>query len=356
MDTDNDLIEIALLAVPEATASTIYGLFDLFASAGRDWDLVTRGTPGRPRIRPVIISENGGGLRCANGAWIESSRRLDDSRIPDAVCALDLFLAPGESLSGRFTAEIQWLRHCHRRGATVAAACTGALLLAESGLLDGADATTHWAFCDAMARAYPRVRVHRERALVVTGEAQRLVMAGGGTSWQDLGLFLVARFLGIEEAMRLARLYLIDLHDAGQQPFAMLSRSRQATDAIIADCQTWLAHHYDEPGPVATMARRSGLSERSFARRFTRATGMSPMEYVHTLRLEEAKQILETTAQPVEAVANMVGYEDSSFFGRLFRRQVGLTPLQYRRRFAALRRGLAAAGDGTALGDPVSAE
>ena len=109
---------------------------------------------------------------------------------------------------------------------------------------------------------------------------------------------------------------------------------------MIADCQTWIAHHYETASPVHAMIERSRLSERSFTRRFKRATGMAPMEYVHTLRLEESKHLLETTEDPVEAVAEAVGYEDASFFGRLFRRQVGLTPTQYRKRFGGLRRSL----------------
>ena len=151
---------------------------------------------------------------------------------------------------------------------------------------------------------------------------------------------MIARTLGVEEAMHAARLHLIDWHDIGQQPFAVLTGSRQTDDAVIAKCQEWVAQHYDESTPVATMESLSGLSERSFKRRFGQATGMTPIDYVHTLRVEEAKQILETTDLPVEAVALEVGYEDASFFGRLFKRKVKLTPAQYRKRFRALRTAL----------------
>ena len=108
-------------------------------------------------------------------------------------------------------------------------------------------------------------------------------------------------------------------------------------DAVIARCQAWIAEHYREPSPVAAMVRLSGVAERSFKRRFQAATGMSPLEYVHTLRLEAAKEMLETSAQPAEAIAFEVGYEDAGFFRRLFRRHVQLTPSQYRKRFGALR-------------------
>jgi transcriptional regulator GlxA family with amidase domain len=106
---------------------------------------------------------------------------------------------------------------------------------------------------------------------------------------------------------------------------------------VIAGCQEWLADHYTEAAPVTAMVRLSGLSERTFTRRFGKAAGMPPLDYVHALRLEEAKQILETSDLPVEAVALEVGYQDNGFFGRLFRRRVGMTPAQYRRRWGNLR-------------------
>jgi len=218
-----------------------------------------------------------------------------------------------------------------------ATACSGAMLLAETGLLEGAEATTHWAYCDALS-CYPGVQVYPSRALVVSGEGGRLIMAGGGTSWEDLALYLVARLVSVDEAMHIARLFLIDWHDVGQLPCAALSRNRQVDDAVIARCQAWIAEHYEEPSPVASMIQLSELTERTFSRRFKQATGMAPIEYVHTLRLEEAKQLLESSDEPVEAVAQEVGYEDAAFFGRLFRRKVGVTPTQYRKRFRGLRR------------------
>jgi transcriptional regulator GlxA family with amidase domain len=108
---------------------------------------------------------------------------------------------PGESCAGRFDAEVAWLRKCHAVGATMASACSGAVLLAEAGLLDGLDATIHWAYGETLTTNYPEIRVHPDRALVINGAEQRIVMGGGGTSWQDLTLFLIGRFVGLKEAM-----------------------------------------------------------------------------------------------------------------------------------------------------------
>jgi transcriptional regulator GlxA family with amidase domain len=343
-DRTQRTVSVAIVAFPEVTASTVYGMYDLFLSAGRDWPFIVSGTPGPSPMQPRVVATTDVPFVAANGVRIAPDATLDelldDAHAPDIVCIPELAVAPGEPLEGRFTSEIDWLKRCHGRGATIATACSGAMLLAQSGLLDGHDATTHWAYCDVMRSRHPRVRVHAQRALVISGEGQRLVMAGGGTSWLDLAVYLIARFVDIETAMQAARVNLIDWHDVGQQPFARLARSRQVEDAVIARCQAWIAEHYHEPAPVAAMVRLSGLAERSFKRRFEAATGMAPLEYVHTLRLEESKQMLESGDAPIEAIANDVGYEDAGFFSRLFKRQVNLTPAQYRRRFGAMRRAL----------------
>ena len=341
MHTQPAPVEVAIVAFPETTASVTYGMYDLLMSAGRDWGLMVTGQPGPNLMRPRVVSARSGTFSAANDVPITPQATLEDCADPRVICIPEVAVAPRDPLTGRFTEEIDWLKRCYAKGATIATACSGAVLLAEAGLLDGQEATTHWAFCDVLRSRYPRIKVRKERALVVSGEGQRLVMAGGGTSWQDVALYLIARFAGIEAAMRVARISLIDWHATGQQPFARLASTRQVSDAAIARCQTWIADHYNEPSPVAAMVQLSGLPERSFKRRFQRATGMSPLEYVHTLRLEEAKQMLETSDDPVEAIANEVGYEDAGFFIRLFRRQVSLTPAQYRKRFGSMRRALA---------------
>lgn len=330
---------IAILALAETSSSVIYGMYDLFMSVGRDWGLIVEGRPGEQRLAPRVVAAQSGAFRTGNGVLIQPDATLDDCAAGEAeiVCVPELLVAPGEPIEGRFDVEIEWIRRHFDAGATIATACSGAILLAQAGLLDGHDATTHWAYCDVMKQRYPRVRVHTQRSLVVSGEGQRLVMAGGGTSWLDLALYLIARRVSVEAAMQTARLNLIDWHDIGQQPFARLAQTRQVDDSIIARCQVWVAEHYMEAAPVAGMARLSGLAERSFKRRFQQATGMAPLQYVHTLRLEEAKQMLEAGSEPVEGIANAVGYEDAGFFSRLFRREVGLTPARYRRRFASLR-------------------
>lgn len=332
-------LNVAILAVPEVAASTLFGMVDLFASAGRDWSFMLSGIEGEQRMVPYIVAGQRAGFTAMNNVFIRPHYGLDDAPKPDIVCVPDYFGVPGKPLAGQFVAEVAWLRACYAAGATMASACSGAVLLAEAGLLAGCEATIHWAYVSMLSH-YPGVRVRAERSLIVTGIGERIVMGGGGTSWQDMALYLIARHVGLKEARQVARTYMVDWHDDGQRPFASLLVAKQNEDALVAKCQEWAALNYNTTAPAVAMTRLAGVPERSFIRRFRKATGMSPLEYVHRLRIEEAKQMLETGDLPVEEVAAEVGYQDTSFFGGMFRRRVGLTPAHYRRRFGSLRRAL----------------
>ncbi len=143
----------------------------------------------------------------------------------------------------------------------------------------------------------------------------------------------VARCWGREHAIATAKVYLLAGHEDGQLPFAVSTGRTQHGDRTISDCQQWIAEHYAQPNPVAAMVSRSGLTQRRFSRRFRAATGQMAMDYVRGLRLEAAKRLIERGGGAIDAVAQQVGYEDSAFFRRLFRREVGLSPAAYRRKF-----------------------
>jgi transcriptional regulator GlxA family with amidase domain len=342
--TTAPLPQIAIVATPLSSASVVYGMYEMFKCAGRDWSWVLNGRYGESVLDPVIVASHAGEVTGCNGLPIRIDMPMSDCAAPDVVCVPESLLALDHREAGMFAREADWLRRCHAGGSLMTTACSGAMLLAEAGLLDGHEVTTHWAYCETMQRRHPTVRVQAQRALVATGEGHRLVMAGGGSSWMDLALYIIARCVSVEAAMQVARLFLIDWHHVGQQPFARVARSTQVEDALIGRCQGWIAEHYADPAPVAAMVQQSGLPQRSFQRRFKLATGMAPLEYVHTMRIEEAKHLLETSELPIAAVAEEVGYDDAAFFGRLFRRQVNLTPPQYRRRFGGLRAALSVHG------------
>jgi len=333
-------LKVAIVGVPEVTASTLYGMFDLFSSPGRDFQFITTGEPGPQAMQPMIVARTPDAFAAANGVPIKPHHDFSNCPQPDIVCIPDFFVNPGDSVAGQYAEEAKLLAEVHGRGAILGSACSGAVLLGEAGLLANCEATIHWGYVKTLTNNYPGVRVKLQQSLVLSGEAQRIVMAGGGSSWQDLALYLIARHVGLAQAIEVAKVYMLQWHDLGQRPFASLMSFRQTDDAVINRCQAWMAENYGTSSPVAAMIEVSQLPERSFMRRFRHATGMTPLDYVQALRLEEAKQMLETGDLPVEAIANEVGYEDASFFGRLFRRKVGLTPAQYRLRFGSIRRAL----------------
>ncbi|MDI3337714.1 helix-turn-helix domain-containing protein [Defluviimonas aestuarii] len=149
-------------------------------------------------------------------------------------------------------------------------------------------------------------------------------------------LYLIGRFAGADTARRIAKIYLIEPHSDGQLSYASLTSGRQHEDQLIADAQVWAAQNYDTPSPVAAMAELTRLTERGFHRRFKKATGQAPADYVQTLRVEEAKQLLETTGMPIDDIAAEVGYSEPSSFRAAFRKRVGISASSYRKKWRAL--------------------
>lgn len=340
MPRASEPITVALLALPETTAATLYGFYDALAGVRRDWGMLHGDSSATSPFRPLVVSPDGAPLAAANGVRITPDAAFADCPDPDVVVVADLQVPPDGGDAPGFDAAVAWLLACHAGGALLASACSGAVLLARTGLLDGQDATSHWAYCDYLQRAHPKTRWHAERGLVTAGEGQRILMGGSGVSWHLLVLAIIARFAGPQEAMKIARINLLDVQSANPVAYASLTHGNRAADAVVASCQQWVALNYASAAPVAQMVALSQLPERTFKRRFAQATGMAPLDYVHHVRLEEAKQLLERGDDPLEAIAVDIGYSDASFFSRLFRRKVGMSPVQYRQRFGRLAREL----------------
>jgi transcriptional regulator GlxA family with amidase domain len=166
-------------------ASTLYGVYDMLGSTRRDWDLLVNGVSGESMIRPLIVSADARPISSRSGLAIAPAHSLADCPHVDVVVVPGLMIAPDEDIAGRYPLEVAWLRERYAEGTLLATSCTGSMILAEAGLLDGLDATVHWAYSDAMAARCPTVRLHPNRALVITGEG-RIILGGGATAWQDL--------------------------------------------------------------------------------------------------------------------------------------------------------------------------
>jgi transcriptional regulator GlxA family with amidase domain len=323
----------AILATPETTPTALYALFEILVSVGRTWEQVTGERAEAPHLDPMIVTRDGLPIVGAHGVPIAPHDGLVEA---DVVIVTDLLLPQPFDPDALWAEEFDWLRKRHAAGSVICSVCTGSVMLAASGLLDGHEATTHWSVVDLIKERFPKVKLSPQRILTASGPGHQIVTAGGSTSWTELALYLVARFSSGAEAVRISKIFLLGDRSDGQLPFAGARRPRKHDDGAIGPVQEWLADNYHMPNPVSRMVEISGLSERSFIRRFHAATGYRPMEYVQTLRIEEAKQVLESTQIPIEDIANEVGYEDSNFFRRLFKRTVGVTPAKYRQKFASI--------------------
>lgn len=302
-----------------------FGLHEVLGDTQRNGRALSR------PIKPTLVARRQGAFRSSTGLQVTPEQGLD-SQCADVVVVCDIHLDPDETPEGRWRDEIAWVQRHVASGALVCSTCSGSVLLAEAGLLDGAEAASHWTMADLFRDRYPSVRFRPERILCDSGRGGRLITTGGASAWQDLALYLIARFCGAEEAARVARLFLLGDRGYGQLPFASMARPRQHSDAVISRIQEWLVDNYAVSNPVSAMVERSGLPVRSFKRRFSAATGYTPVEYVQALRIEEAKQMLESEATAIEEISASVGYEDPTFFRRLFKRRAGVTPAQYRQR------------------------
>ena len=313
--------------------SVLFSILDVLASVGRDWEML-HGLPTRPPIFSASLrTADGAPYWDVNGRKITPDAVLTEAPAPELVIVSDLHFAPNAGLPEDLRPIADWLAAVHARGAIVTSVCSGAVLLGAAGLLDGKEATTHWGFAEMLKRDFPEVKVCRDRILVPSGDGHRVVTAGGASAWADLMLYLIGRFAGAEEARRIAKIYLIDPHLDGQLTYASLTSARQHQDHLIAEAQVWAAQHYDTPSPVAAMANLSGMTERGFHRRFKKATGQAPVDYIQTLRIEEAKQLLETTATPIDEISAEVGYSEPSSFRSAFRKRVGISASAYRKKW-----------------------
>lgn len=228
---------------------------------------------------------------------------------------------------------VAWLREKHRTGAILCSACTGIFLLAETGLFKGVDSTVHWGSAQEFSAAFPDVPIHPEKVLVISGEREELVTSGASMTWHDLVLYLIARYAGATAAQEVARFFALQWHQDGLAPYVVFEGQSTHGDAAVTAAQNWVARHFSAANTLEEMVTRSGLGERTFKRRFTSATNLSPTAYVQRLRIEDAKRRLERTTAAVDEISWQVGYEEPAFFRRLFKRVTGLTPGVYRRRF-----------------------
>jgi transcriptional regulator GlxA family with amidase domain len=227
---------------------------------------------------------------------------------------------------------VDWLRERAKRARRTAAVCTGAFLLAASGMLDGRRAATHWAFCDELARRFPAVRVESDPIFLREGSVWT---SAGVTAGIDLALALVEEDLGRAVALAVARYLVVFLKRPGGQAQFSEVLSLQAAEDRFGAFHDWIRKHLAGDLSLPVLAEHAGMSERSFSRRYVEATGVTPARSIERLRVEEARRLLSETRLPVKRISQRCGFGSEETMRRSFLRLIAATPQDYRSRFSS---------------------
>ncbi|BBD98110.1 GlxA family transcriptional regulator [Sphingobium amiense] len=312
-------MEIGILLYPGAQAAAVMGMTDFLTFADRR----ARNGSGEPALR---ISHWQQGER-------EPQRIFDSAPECGDMDPAVLLLPP--ALEGPVTTEasapfVEFLRVRHAAGVVLGSVCAGAFLLAETGLLDGRRATTHWDAADTFRQRFPDVKLDTDLLLI---DESDILTAGGVMAWTDLCLRLIDRFLGSAVMLDTARSFLCDPPGREQRYYSNFSPRLDHGDLAVLKVQHWLQATGATDARLSRLAEVGGLEERTLLRRFLKATGLTSTDYCQRLRVANAQEMLRSSVLPIDRIAWDVGYADTSSFRKLFTRIVGLTPGEYRQRF-----------------------
>ncbi len=329
------VIKVAVFAYDDCLATSIAGPIDMFKFANTHSELVSK--PHKPRFSWVVVSTDGRPVKTSGGLMIHVDGDLNTALDADIVMIASLDHAHGHEvlqLVRKMNNLVSpWLIRLHRGNVILAAQCSGAFFLAESGLLNGLSATTSWWLSPTLKKNYPQVKVKSE-ALVV--EEDQLVSCGAFGSYMNLCVQLIEQFAGREIATRCAKTALIHTQPISQAPLVPLYRGVQHQDSVIFNAINWMKENLQTEISINDMGARFALSPRTFNRRFKESTGKPPKNYLQNLRIEAARHLLERSSMTLEDIVREVGYQDLSSFRRLFKRELQLSPIEYRRQFSLM--------------------
>ena len=317
-------MKIGILAYDGCTASMIVGVLDILSFAN--------GYQAKKEnlFDVSIITENG---RPANGfskfpiqaqRSIKTRAEFDLIYIPGFVGELDDMLFQQKKL-------IDWVKKQYKRGVTLAAACNGNFLLAETGALDKKKATTHWSLVKTFKERYEKITVEPEKIVIDNGP---VLSAAGVTAYFNLAIVLVERYGSKDLALASAKVFLVDSGRKIQTPYQMFHVTKNHGDDEIVQVQEWLEANYNKTVTLEKMTQICNLTKKTLMRRFKGVTGDSPMSYLQKLRVENAKRMLESKKVAFNEITWRVGYNDISSFHKVFKSETGLTPIEYRSKFS----------------------
>jgi transcriptional regulator GlxA family with amidase domain len=324
-----DTHQVTMLAYPDCQILDVTGPLEVFARTSR-WLADHGQTHAREAYRVEIVADRAGPVRCSNGLELVAARSWRDVQHTGTLLVAG---GIGYTAPATQTELLNWLRYMRGSSERLASICTGALVLAAAGLLDRHRATTHWAYEEQLKSAGRDIRVDTN-ALYVADDG--IYTSAGVTAGMDLALAMMDADWSREAALAVARELVMYVKRAGGQ--AQFSRPLQAQLAEsdrLRRLQPWMLEHLDGDLGVERLAARSAMSPRNFRRRFRLEMGMSPAHYVEEIRVEAARDRLETTRLPMGRIATLCGFGSAETMRRVFSRRLGIAPTEYRRRFAA---------------------
>lgn len=325
--------EVAIFAFDDVMVTGVAGPIEMLNIANIQAELA--GLPPETRFQWQVVSVDGKPVRSSAGFMLPV----------DASAALgttaDIIIIPGVNhRTGRDVVNhvanlpdvyLDWLKARYAEGRTLCGVCSGTFVLAEAHLLDGRRATTSWWLTKSFRRRYPMVDLHPRD--VVTEDA-RVICGGSAASWNHVSLQLIRNAMGSQVAMACARIMLVEPNPASQAMHLAAEHLTSRRDDVIERVIAFMREQLKNDLPIADLAARAAMSERTFVRRFREIAGMPPGHYLQRMRVDRAKQLLEQGDLSLERIVEQIGYSDVSSFRRLFRHETGLTPRQYRERFA----------------------
>ena len=319
------LRRVSILATDGVFASTLMQAKDFFHMASLRYGK-QQGLGLTETFEIRLVSPDGQPVRSFSNVMIPVDGGLDATD----VIILPTFWDDFDALRQRHPQVLRWLQERHAAGSAICGEAKGVFWMAEAGLLDGKEATTYWRFFKEFAERFPRVLLNLDKHL---SDADNLYCAGGVTSACDLYIYLIERYCGASVAQGVARDILYEVQRSYTPGRIGFGGQKLHHDLTILQIQQWLEEHFADKFRFEDVAREHGMSIRNFMRRFQAATGDKPLHYLQRLRIETAKSLLSATRKSIKTISYEVGYDDASFFARLFRQHTQLSPNLYRRQF-----------------------
>jgi len=323
---------ITLLAYNECTTTGIYGFIDVLSMANRWHDHLNQyENATSPLFTWDIVSIDGKPLQAEGRVTVVPHCSIHDVGATDFILVPG-FLPPINFIGSLPEALTEWIQRQHNNNILIGSTCSGTFLLAETGILDGKTVTTNFRFTRSFKKHYPSVNLKPERILT---EDSGILCSGATSSLYDLSIYLIEKF-GYKELAAVCRKMLLMEPRHTQSPYFIFDYQKNHADLVVKKAQSHMEENFTEPISLESLAKTLAISPRHFARRFKNATGDSPLLYLQRIRIEAAKQKLEKTMQSVDEITQHVGYEDPNSFRKLFKKNTGLSPREYRNRFSHL--------------------